>query len=146
VLKTQICVTHPQCVKTVNITIPRLPMKHLHSPDHHTPQRPSGAQRQVRPASSVMLRERHLMASLRGSDFNCGLLQLPLGRYFLCQRVKPQIPHSLSNCTDHPSGNAVKKDAVCYTPSVSTPQSGQGVVSHATPARCFCSLKSVIVV
>jgi hypothetical protein len=66
-------------------------------------------------------------------------LQLPLCMYFLCQRVKPHILHSLSNCTGHSSGNAVKKDAKCYTPSVHTPQSGQGLVSHATPARCFCS-------
>jgi hypothetical protein len=85
-----------------------------------------------------MLREQHLMASLCSYDSNCGLLQLPLGMYFLHKRVKPHILyrvkphilHSLSTCTGHPSGNAVKKDAMCYTPSEPTPQSGQGVVSH----------------
>ena len=84
------------------------------------------------------------MAYLCSSDLNCGVLQLPLGMYFLHQRVKPHILHSLSNCIGHPSGNAVKKDAMCYTPSVHPPQGGQGVVSHVTPARGFCSLKSVI--
>jgi hypothetical protein len=66
--------------------------------------------------------------------FKLWSLQLPLGMY-LCQRVKPHILHSLSNCTGHSSGNAVKKDAMCYTPSVHTCQSGQGLVSHATPVR-----------
>jgi len=75
------------------------------------------------------------MASLCSSDLNCGLLLLPLSIY-----------SCITSCTAYLIGNVVKKDAMCYTPSVHTPQSGQGVVSHATPARCFCSLKSVIVV
>ena len=43
----------------------------------------SSAQCQVCPASSVMFRGWHLMASLCRSDLNFGLLQLPLGIYFL---------------------------------------------------------------
>ena len=56
---------------------------------------PSGAQYQVHPPSSVILRGQHLMASLCSSDLNWGVLQLPLGMYFLRQRVKPHILHSL---------------------------------------------------
>jgi hypothetical protein len=60
------------------------------------------------------------MTSLCSSDLNCGLFQFPLCIYFLCQRGKPHILHSLSNCTGNPSGNGVKKYVMCYTPSVQT--------------------------